>query len=207
LKPDQIDARILQALMEDGRASLREVAQRTSLTTPTVSARFARMQKAGLIRKFVPVLSPESVNRGVCALITLKLEATSPEKVAHDLAKLAEAEHVYTTTGESITLKVGLENVRDLVPFLRQHVLQRGGVTVSSSQIITNVVKEEPPSLVPTALTMDLACDYCQGEVTSSRPYTISVGSSHYYFCCKTCKRDYLEKHGSKLAKLRRAKP
>lgn len=163
------------------------------------------MQKAGLIRKFVPVFSPESVSRGVLAIVTLKLEPTSAERVARSLAKLTEAEHVYMTTGESIALKLGLESVHDLEPFLKQHVLRRPGVTVTSSQIVTNVVKEETPSFVPTALTMDLKCDYCHGKVTSSRPYTISIGSSHYYFCCKTCRKDYLEKHGSRLGRLRRA--
>ena len=58
--------------MDDGRASFRQIAQRTALTTPTVSARVARMMKAGLIKKFVPVLSADSVDRGVLALVTLK---------------------------------------------------------------------------------------------------------------------------------------
>jgi YHS domain-containing protein len=82
-------------------------------------------------------------------------------------------------------------------------VLGRSDVSLASSQIVTSVVKEEPPSLLSGVLTMDLECDYCHGKVSSSRPYTISVGSSHYYFCCRTCKREYLEKHGSRLAKLR----
>ncbi len=203
MKPDAIDTKILKALMEDGRASLREIAQRTSLTTPTVSARFARMKKAGLIKRFVPVLSPDSVSQGILAIVTLKVDPASAEKVARALAKAPEVEHVYTTTGESIVLKVALESVQDLEPFMRGHVLGRSRVSLASSQIVTSVVKEEPPSLLSGVLTMDLECDYCHGKVTSSRPYTISVGSSHYYFCCRTCKREYLEKHGARLSKLK----
>lgn len=203
MKPDAIDTKILAALMKDGRASLRQVAQRTGLSTPTVSARFARMRKAGLITKFVPVLSAGAVDRGVTALISLKVDAASTEKVAMDLAELPEVEHLYTTTGQNITLKVALQNVQALERFLKDKVVWRIGVDVTSSQIITSVVKEEPSSLVPNGLTISLRCDYCHGEVSSSKPYTISVGSSHYYFCCKTCKRDYLDKHRARLAKLR----
>jgi DNA-binding Lrp family transcriptional regulator len=204
MKPDSIDIKILEALMKDGRASLRQIAQTTSLTTPTVSARFARMRKAGLIKKFVPVFSPDSVNRGVLALVTLKIDAATADKVANDLSRLPEVEDVYMTTGQSISLKLALERVQSLEPFLKENVLGRPGVDVTSSQIVTSVVKEEPASLLPDTLSLHLKCDYCQGDVTSSRPYTIAVGSSHYYFCCKTCKGDYLDKYGARLAKLGR---
>lgn len=189
--------------MEDGRASFRQIAQRTSLTTPTVSARYARMVKSGLIKKFIPVLSPDSVGSRVLALVTLKVGVASLEKIAKDLAKVASVVDVYTTTGQTVTLKVALASVRGLDPFLTKNVLGRPGVEVTSSQIITDVVKEEPLSLLPDELSMDLRCDYCHGEVTSSRPYTIAVRSSHYYFCCKTCRRDYLEKYSGRLAKIR----
>jgi DNA-binding Lrp family transcriptional regulator len=205
LKPDGIDARILEALMEDGRASFRQIATRTSLTTPTVSARMARMLKAGMIKRFVPILSPDSVNRGVFALIVLKVDSSSAELLANDLSKLPEVENIYTTTGQGMTLKVALDDVSGLQAFLNRNLLGRHGVTVASSQIITSVVKEEPAPLSPTALTMNLRCDYCHEEVTRQRPYTIASGPSRYYFCCKTCRKAYLDKFGSRLAKTKRS--
>lgn len=195
MRPDEIDVKIIEALMQDGRASLSQIARRTWLTTPTVSARMARMTKAGLIKRFVPVLSSDAVNRGVIAILTLKVGAASTEKASKDLAKLQNVESVYTTTGQAITLKVALDAVQDLQSFVEKNVSGRPGLEVVSSQIVTSVVKEEPPHLIPSALTMDLRCDFCKGEVNSSRPYTFASGPSHYYFCCRTCKKDYLEKH------------
>jgi Lrp/AsnC family transcriptional regulator, leucine-responsive regulatory protein len=206
LKPDTIDVKIIEALMEDGRASFRQIARRTSLTTPTVSARIARMTKAGLIRKFVPVLSVDSVDPHVLALVTLKVSSTVAEEVASDLARLREVEDVYMTTGQSITLKVALNSPQGLQCFLNLGVLAKPGVDVTSSQIITTVVKEEPAALLPSTMTMNLRCDYCSEEITRTRPYTVSVASSHYYFCCKTCRKAYLDKYGSRLAKLGAAK-
>jgi DNA-binding Lrp family transcriptional regulator len=202
VRPDAIDSKILEALMDDARASLRQVARRTSLTTPTVSARLARMMRSGLIKKFVPVISADSLNRGVLALVTVKVPPASAQKTADDLAKLREVEAVYMTTGQGITLKVDLDNVQQLQAFLAENLLNRRGVEVLTSQVITSTVKEEPPSIIPGMLVMDLKCDYCGGEVTSSRPYTMTVGSTRYYFCCKTCKRGYLDKHARRLAKI-----
>lgn len=178
--------------MDDGRASFRQIAQRTSLTTPTVSARLARMTKAGLIKKFVPVLATDSVSRGVTALVTLKVGSASAQKIADDLAELREVEAVYMTTGQSITLKVALDTAQGFQPFLAKNLLKRRGLEVTSSHIITSTVKEELVSLLPGSLVMNLECDYCGGDVTSRRPYTLAAGPSHYYFCCKTCRKDYL---------------
>lgn len=202
MKPDAIDTKILEVLMADGRASFRKIAQRTSLTTPTVSSRLARMTKAGLIKKFVPVLSADSVSRGVMALVTLKVSLASAQKIADGIAELREVEAVYMTTGESITLKVTLDTAQDVQSFLAKNLLNRRGVEVTSNQIITSTVKEEPASLLPGSLVMNLKCDHCGGDVTSNRPYTFAAGSSHYYFCCKTCRKDYLEEHGRRLAKI-----
>jgi Lrp/AsnC family leucine-responsive transcriptional regulator len=204
LKPDAVDTKILETLMDDGRASFRQIAKRTSLTTPTVSTRLARMMKAGLIKKFVPILSADSVNRGALALVTLEIDPGSAEKVAKDFAKLREVQNVYMTTGQGITLKVALEGAQELQPFLKRKVLGRPNVKVVSSQIITSIVKEEPASMLPTELTMNLECDYCHGAVTSSRPYTVVAWPSHYYFCCKTCRKAYLDKFGQRLGKIRK---
>jgi DNA-binding Lrp family transcriptional regulator len=204
VKPDAIDTKILEALMADGRASFRQIAQRTSLTTPTVSARYARMTKAGLIKKFVPVLSADSVSRGVTALVTLKASSASLQKIADDLAELREVEAVYMTTGQSITLKATLDSAQELQSFLARNMLKRRGAEVTSSQIITSTVKEEPVPLLPGGLMMNLKCDYCGGDVASSRPYTFATGPSHYYFCCKTCRKDYLSEHSKRLAKIGR---
>ncbi|MDA4118151.1 MAG: TRASH domain-containing protein, partial [Thaumarchaeota archaeon] len=123
------------------------------------------------------------------------------DRIARDLAKLREVDAVYTTTGQSVSLRLTLESVQKLQSFLEEVVGKRG-VELHSTQIITNVVKDEPPSLDPTMLIMNLKCDYCGGAVTSTRPSTLVAGSSHYYFCCKTCRRAYLDKFGPRLAKI-----
>jgi DNA-binding Lrp family transcriptional regulator len=201
LKPDEIDARILEALMIDGRASFRQIAKRTGLTTPTVSARTDRMIKAGMIKKFVPVLSSESASRRVFAVVSLKVNPSAVERLARDLSKLPEVEDVYITTGQGMIMKVALDDVAGLQSFLSRDVLARPGVRVASSQIITSVVKEEPAPLSAAALTMNLRCDYCHEEIARARPYTVVGGPSRYYFCCKTCRNAYLDKFGSRLAK------
>jgi DNA-binding Lrp family transcriptional regulator len=201
LKPDEFDARILEALMVDGRASFREIAKRTGLTTPTVSARIGRMTRSGMIKKFVPILSSESFSRRIFAVISLKVDSSSVDTIARDLSRLPEVEDIYITTGNGMVMKVALDEVAGLQPFLNLGAFARPGVRVASSEIITSIVKEEPAPLSAAALVMDLRCDYCHEEIARARPYTVVGSSARYYFCCKTCRNAYLDKFGSRLAK------
>jgi len=157
------------------------------------------MLKSGLIMKFIPVLSTDSIQRGVTALIAVTVESSAPEKVARTLARLKDVESVYMTTGQGITLKVRLESPRELQTFLSKNIPKSARIT--RSEIVTGTIKDEPPSVLPSQLVMDLKCDYCGGPVTSNRPYGMTSGYSRYYFCCKTCKKDYLDKYGRKLFK------
>ncbi|HUI86972.1 MAG TPA: winged helix-turn-helix transcriptional regulator [Nitrososphaerales archaeon] len=202
MKLDDKDRRILAALFADGRASARQLARRTSLTAPTVSARLARMRASGLIRGFVPLLDPSSPDAGVVAFVTLRVAEADAGSFLTSLKGLGEVGGIFVTTGENnVTLKLNLQSVQELQPFIRRHI-SRKGVDVMGSQVVTEILKDAPPSPQLDRLSMKLVCEYCGGDVLSGRPYNISVGDVRYYFCCKTCRKEYLSEHGARLSRL-----
>ncbi|TLY15385.1 MAG: Lrp/AsnC family transcriptional regulator [Thaumarchaeota archaeon] len=83
LKLDAIDISILDAFLNDGRASLRDVARETSLSTPTVSSHLSRLMKGRLIKKFVPLLNLDAIDQGIVSVVTLKV----PPSEVNTLAK------------------------------------------------------------------------------------------------------------------------
>jgi len=207
MKLDPIDLVILKELNADGRASLRQIAKKSSLSTPTVSSRFERMKKAGLIQKFVPILSPDaSDNSSLLALVTLNAPPASIEKITKELGSKSEVIGVFVTTGASnLLLKISVRNAQSLQRFLTNSEFRKLGVDVAGSQIITETVKDERPLPSMDEVHMKLSCDLCKGEITSNTPYTIRVASTRYYFCCKTCKATYLLKHGDRIRSINKA--
>ena len=204
MKLDPLDILILKELAIDGRASFREIAKRSSLSTPTVSSRYERMQRAGLIRKFAPIFNLEVAdNAGILAMVTMSAPLSKTDLIAADLGKLAQIYEVIVTTGrENIIVKLRLENTQALQKFLTSATLKQMDVRITGSQIITSTVKDEYPLPFAEGFRLNLRCDLCKGEITNPKPYTIKVASTRYYFCCKTCKRNYLEKHGQAIQKL-----
>jgi Lrp/AsnC family leucine-responsive transcriptional regulator len=204
MKLDPLDLIILKELTVDGRASLREIARRASLSTPTVSARFERMKHAGLIQKFIPVLDLDaSENSGIIALVSVRAPTSKIDLIAKALSQMPEVHGVFMTASpNNLILKVSLPNTQSLQNFVMGSELRKLKVEVGDSQIITKTVKDEHPLPLAGQFQMRLKCDLCKGEISSSKPYSIKVASTRYYFCCKTCKSTYLDKHALRIRAL-----
>lgn|SRR5512145_939920 len=53
---DEYDVSILQALIMNGRKSIREIPRETGITTPTVKSRFEQLVNVGFIKSVSPIL-------------------------------------------------------------------------------------------------------------------------------------------------------
>lgn len=71
---DDIDRRILRELAEDGRLSVRELADRVSLSTSATSDRVRRLERRRLITGYRAVLSPLATGRPLEAVIGVRAQ-------------------------------------------------------------------------------------------------------------------------------------
>ena len=74
IKLDESDRKILTLLMNNARMSLKDIAERVYLTSPTVAARIRRMEKAGIIRGFMPSINYSALGYTIKAFINLEVE-------------------------------------------------------------------------------------------------------------------------------------
>ncbi|MCP8304256.1 MAG: AsnC family transcriptional regulator [archaeon] len=196
---DSLDIAILRALMEDGRLSYRQVAKRVGVSTPTVEARIRRMKDAGFIKGFAPIFDLTKVEQGVMAILHLRVEAKDLSEVQESLALKEEVIDVFTTAGESnLVAKLMVEGLEDLQRFIEEEVTTLPGVSLTTTQIVTKVVKEGPSLLLKPELKIRMACDYCGGEI-AGRPHTLRVGEGTRFFCCNTCLEAYKERYAARL--------
>lgn len=55
-KLDDTDLAILESLVKDGRKSFRQISRETSISTPTVQARYERLVNIGLVKAVLPII-------------------------------------------------------------------------------------------------------------------------------------------------------
>lgn len=135
---DETDAKILQILSHDGRASLQRIAERVKLRRPSVHARVRRLEDEGVILGYRAELDPEALHAGLVAFALLKLDAegsdcmTRVERVAAELQRIPEVLEVHTIAGdEDVIVKVRCRDVKDM-----ERVIMRG---ISGVKGVANV--------------------------------------------------------------------
>ena len=71
---DKLDRQILRSLQLDGRATYDQLAAEVGLSPSAVLRRVKRLEDAGVIDRYVALVTPESVGLGLTAYITVRLE-------------------------------------------------------------------------------------------------------------------------------------
>ena len=71
---DDIDLKILNLLLQDGRISHTAIGKETDLSGPSVYARIQRMEREGIIKGYTALLSPEQVGRGLAAFVRVRTQ-------------------------------------------------------------------------------------------------------------------------------------
>lgn len=71
---DKIDRQLLRMLQADGRATYDQLAEQVSLSPSTVLRRVKRLEKSGVIDRYVALVKPETVGLGLTAYINVRLE-------------------------------------------------------------------------------------------------------------------------------------
>jgi len=69
---DSIDAKILEALQRDGRASHSAIAEQVGLSQPSVHERIKKLEQRGVIRGYTTIVDPEALDLGVLAFISAR---------------------------------------------------------------------------------------------------------------------------------------
>ena len=102
---DELDRRIVAALVEDGRATYAEIGAKAGLSAPAVKRRVDRLRASGAITGFSVIVDPGMLGWTTEAYVELFCRGrTSPSDIAAALSKYPEVTGACTITGEADAL-------------------------------------------------------------------------------------------------------
>ncbi len=142
---DALDQRILALLVEDGRRSYDDIAQRVTLSAPSVKRRVDKLRQSGALQGFTAVVDPLAMGWRTEALVELfYAPGTTLDKVAASLRKHPEVVEAFSVTGEADCLaRVRTVDNADLERLIMD--LQRDGLVVRTrSQIVMSRIVTRP---------------------------------------------------------------
>jgi DNA-binding Lrp family transcriptional regulator len=102
---DDVDQRIIAALMSDARTTYADIGQTVSLSAPAVKRRVDRLRSIGVIKGFTAVVDPKAVGWTTEAFVELFCTGrTTPAQITLATKRHAEVVGAYTVSGEADAL-------------------------------------------------------------------------------------------------------
>ena len=135
---DQLDLDLLNLVLEEPQAGMREYARVLGVARGTVQARLARLEREGVITGHAPAISPAGLGFSVLAFIHLFLAQGQLDNVVGRLNTIPEVLEAHTMTGEGDLLcRVAARSNLHLEEIV-QTLLALLGVTRTRTEISLN---------------------------------------------------------------------
>jgi len=142
VKIDSVDIKILKELQDDARKSLKEIAESVGVAEGTVYNRINKMKRAGVIKKFIPVVDYSLLGYDIIAVIGITAEGGHMVEIEREIAKEKNVTAVYDVTGEYDILVVAkFKNRENLNEFVKK-IAGMEKVMKTYTMLVLNVVKE-----------------------------------------------------------------
>ncbi|MDR8018557.1 Lrp/AsnC family transcriptional regulator [Nesterenkonia aerolata] len=127
---DAVDARLLQLLDQDGRASLRSLADAVGLSGPSVADRINRLTERGIIRRFAVDIDWAKLGLPTLAQIALLTDKTQHiENIVTRLREVDRIEEISIVTGTTdLLVRARVADLTDLRRLLVEKIWPVEGI-------------------------------------------------------------------------------
>lgn len=144
---DQTDKQILMLLQQNASLKTKEIASIIGLTITPTYDRIKRLEKKGVIKKYVAILDQKAVNKAVtviCHITLQKHEQILLTKFENDIRTLDEVMECYHIAGNyDYILKVIVPSLDAYSDFLKNRIAIIKNVSTVHSSFVMSAIKNE----------------------------------------------------------------
>ncbi len=140
---DKIDLQILRTLQRNAKLTTKELADAVHLTPTPVFERQKRLERNGYIKKYIAVLDPELLGKGLLVFCKVKLKQINRE-IADDFTRriqhIPEVIECYNTSGNyDYLLKIRAADMQEY----QQFILNKLGIIETVGSVESTFVMSE----------------------------------------------------------------
>ncbi|WP_159902298.1 HTH-type transcriptional regulator Lrp [Salinirussus salinus] len=139
---ENLDRKLVNALLGDGRASLRSLAEDLDVSVTTVSNHLSDLEEQGIIQGYTPKIDYNALDYDVTAILQLKVEGSALKEVVDDLQEHRQMMSVYETTGDHDIIAVGKFTDTDDMNDEIKALLTDPDIKESNTSVVLNIAKE-----------------------------------------------------------------
>ncbi|MCU4744806.1 HTH-type transcriptional regulator Lrp [Natronoglomus mannanivorans] len=139
---ETLDTELVNALLNNGRSSLRNLAEELDVSVTTVSNHLSDLEEAGAIDGYTPILDYDALGYDVTAVMQLKVEGTALQEVTEELEQYEQMVSVYEVTGDHDIIAVAKFTDTDQMNDQIKTLLTDPDINESNTSVVLNSVAE-----------------------------------------------------------------
>lgn len=98
---DAIDRGMIDALMADGRLSMRSLADRLHVSRAGIYSRLDRLHRTGVITGYAAIVDPQRTGLAIAAYVNVRIRQNSWKTVRERIGQIPEVEHAALVSGDN----------------------------------------------------------------------------------------------------------
>jgi DNA-binding Lrp family transcriptional regulator len=139
---ENLDARLINALLGDGRASLRSLAEELDVSVTTVSNHLRDLEDEGVIEGYTPIVNYDALGYDVTAVVQLKVDGSALPEITERLQEQEQMISVYEVTGDYDVIAIGKFKDTDGMNRQIKALLTDADIRESNTSVVLNSVVE-----------------------------------------------------------------
>ena len=145
-KIDDIDAKLLSLLQQDGRQTIKELAAQLEMSTTPIFERIKKLEKAGIIDHYAAVLNPDKLGKKLYAFAHISLKDHSKKLVDEFTQQIIEVPQVmechYVTGDSDFILKILLDDMEKYREFVMNSLFEMSNIAKVETFLSLSVSKQ-----------------------------------------------------------------
>ena len=146
MKLDPIDKKILELLQNDSKLNIKEIAAKMNLTKTPVYERIKKLEKSGVIDKYVAVVNREKLDTNMVVFCTVTLDSQKLEQINEfnaAISKIPEVVECYLMGGSNdFLLKVVVKDLNEYHLFSSGKLAALPNLSQIRSTFVLNEIKK-----------------------------------------------------------------
>lgn len=144
---DSTDLKLLELLQQNGKLTTKEIAQQVNLSSTPVYERIRRLEKDGIIKKYVALVEAENVDRGLSVFCDITLKEHTKEIGNQFVQDIMSSKYVcecYNISGDyDFRLKVMVRDMKHYQDFVLNDLGSIKNIGSAHSTFIMGVIKHD----------------------------------------------------------------
>ncbi len=139
---ENLDVKLVNELLGDGRASLRSLADDLNVSVTTVSNHLQTLEDEDVVNGYTPVVDYERLGYDVTAILQLKVDGNALPDITDTLRGHKQMISVYEVTGDYDVVAVGKFTDTDDMNALIKELLSDADINESNTSVVLNAAAE-----------------------------------------------------------------